>query len=52
MSNPKPRADFQKILRDMPHKPGVYVMRDRLDHVIYVGKAKDLRKRVSSYFMP
>lgn len=52
MSNHKPRADFQKILRDMPHKPGVYVMRDRLDHVIYVGKARDLRKRVGSYFMP
>jgi len=47
-----PRADFQAILRDMPHKPGVYVMRDRLNHVIYVGKARDLRKRVSSYFMP
>ncbi|MFZ4599280.1 MAG: excinuclease ABC subunit UvrC [Terrimicrobiaceae bacterium] len=47
-----PRADFQAILRDMPHKPGVYVMRDRLNHVIYVGKARDLRKRVGSYFMP
>ena len=42
MSTPKARADFSKILRDMPHKPGVYVMRDRLDHVIYVGKARDL----------
>ncbi len=52
MSTSKPRADFQAILRDMPHKPGVYVMRDRLDHVIYVGKARDLRKRVGSYFMP
>lgn len=49
---PKPRADFRKILRDMPHKPGVYVMRDRLGHVIYVGKARDLRKRAGSYFMP
>ncbi|MEI6278018.1 MAG: excinuclease ABC subunit UvrC [Verrucomicrobiae bacterium] len=45
------RADFQEKLRDMPHKPGVYVMRDRLKHVIYVGKAGDLRKRVGSYFL-
>ena len=52
MSSPRERADFQSMLRDMPHKPGVYVMRDRLNHVIYVGKARDLRKRVGSYFMP
>jgi len=52
MGTQTPRADFQAILRDMPHKPGVYVMRDRLSHVIYVGKARDLRKRVGSYFMP
>jgi excinuclease ABC subunit C len=52
MSTQKSRTDFQKLLRDMPHKPGVYVMRDRLSHVIYVGKARDLRKRVGSYFMP
>lgn len=37
-------------LRDIPHAPGVYVMRDVNDRVIYVGKAIDLRKRVGSYY--
>ena len=40
-----------KIL-ELPHKPGVYLMKDRLGTVIYVGKSRDLRKRVSQYFHP
>ena len=40
------------MLRDVPHKPGVYLMKDRLGTIIYVGKAKSLRKRLSSYFTP
>ena len=42
--------EMRKVARQMPPTPGVYLMRDRLGHVIYVGKAKNLRKRVSSYF--
>jgi excinuclease ABC subunit C len=46
------KPDMQAKLRDVPHQPGVYIMRDRLHRVIYVGKARDLKKRLGNYFQP
>ena len=37
--------------RELPSQSGVYLMKDKDDRIIYVGKAKDLRKRVTSYFL-
>ena len=44
--------NIRKKLSTLPHKPGIYLMRDRFSTVIYVGKARDLRKRVTQYFQP
>ena len=43
-------VDFLKFVRALPQKPGVYLFHDEQDIVIYVGKANNLRSRVSSYF--
>ncbi|MBE6052712.1 MAG: excinuclease ABC subunit UvrC [Clostridium sartagoforme] len=42
--------DFEYHLKNLPEKPGVYIMKNALGEVIYVGKAKILKNRVRSYF--
>ena len=39
-----------KSPENLPSKPGVYIMRDASDTIIYIGKAKKLKNRVTSYF--
>ena len=51
-SVPREKPDFRAMMHAVPHKPGVYIMRDRFARVIYVGKARDLRRRLAQYFMP
>ncbi|MBR1700841.1 MAG: excinuclease ABC subunit UvrC [Lachnospiraceae bacterium] len=42
--------DFEEELKKLPRKPGVYIMRDAKDTILYVGKAINLHNRVRSYF--
>ncbi|MBO4293256.1 MAG: excinuclease ABC subunit UvrC [Clostridia bacterium] len=42
--------NIEEELKKLPQKPGVYIMRDKEDKIIYVGKAVSLKRRVTSYF--
>jgi excinuclease ABC subunit C len=42
--------DLKELVAQFPHQPGVYLMKNKDGKIIYVGKAKDLRNRVRSYF--
>jgi len=49
----EPTAEMNEssFLPNLPHAPGVYLMRDGTSAIIYIGKAIDLKKRVASYFL-
>ena len=44
--------DIAEELKKIPNSPGVYIMHDKSDAIIYIGKAKSLTKRVHQYFQP
>lgn len=44
--------DIAEELKKLPDQPGVYIMHDKRDAIIYIGKALSLRKRVHQYFQP
>ena len=50
MEQHRARFDAQSFLRTLTNDPGVYRMLDRFGRVLYVGKARSLKKRVASYF--
>ncbi|MBN3033154.1 MAG: excinuclease ABC subunit UvrC [Candidatus Saganbacteria bacterium] len=45
-------SSLKEKLRSLPARPGVYLFKDKRGEIIYVGKAKSLRRRVASYFRP
>ena len=50
MGDPEFSFDYKAFLRNLTHGPGVYRMLNAAGEVLYVGKAKNLRRRVASYF--
>ena len=42
--------NIEEELKKLPARPGVYIMHDEKDHIIYVGKAISLKNRVRQYF--
>ena len=42
--------NIEEELRKLPNRPGVYIMKDKEDKIIYVGKAVSLKNRVRQYF--
>ena len=42
--------DIKEDLKKIPDNPGIYLMKDKKDEIIYIGKAKNLKKRVKQYF--
>ncbi|HRS18240.1 MAG TPA: excinuclease ABC subunit UvrC [Bacteroidales bacterium] len=51
MNNPTPYERCKNLVGILPEKPGVYQFFDKHDTLLYVGKAKNLKKRVTSYFV-
>jgi predicted GIY-YIG superfamily endonuclease len=54
----RPKVDFSRFgfgaasLRNLPESPGVYIMKNRADDIVYVGKSRNLKRRIKSYFTP
>lgn len=44
--------NIKNAIKNFPAEPGLYLMKDQNDVVLYIGKAKNLRSRVASYFQP
>ena len=44
-------SDFRKLYTTIPELPGIYKYFDNTEKLIYVGKAKNLKKRINSYFV-